>query len=520
MKLRQRWAIGSWIACAFAGVASAQPPFPQASLEHLPAQCHSVVAARDLAGLRATPAGQCLERLLAESSPWDRTLAAWNQLATTLRLTPGEAADRLAGAQIVFVAAPAAEAGHPDQYALVGQVSLDTEGLLRKSLRPAPRGIASNKPILALERGAFEVATSVPTPDGPASLLLAPRGSADLFDRMLPVVSGGVAEQHLGSDAWWPRLAELPPAPVIVIHRAGPEFIALAATAREAAVRASLRCSPGLLSSTLGEEGVEPANVPWPEQAIALLESEALLFVAGSPRQQPTPPDAGAPGTLLLALLSNLRLEPELERQLDGVALVAVHPLPGPGEMAVTAAMHVGDVSAFAPAADRHLGQFAGEASIADPAGPLRGVPLTSVRVLTLGDQPLRVFRPGVGEHGSLAWAYEPSGPGAGGWWILSIRTTASEETQSAAHVQRVAAALREQPPAGLQPVFRLVVRPAELLERLSAGSPLKPADSAGAPPSALRWLRRVETVLRRPEPGLVTGEVRLDMNDELLRRP
>lgn len=507
--------LGFILACGLAALAApvawAQPALDRDRFSRLPASGELAIGASDFGALRASPAGRAVEALLSETGAWTRTLAAWEGLARSIDLPPDQAAARLSGSRL-FVLMSGVGDDRP-RHAVVTDVSRETEALLRSRLRPAPRGLVGNKPILSLERGAFEVATHVPD-DGAtdATVLISPRGGSALFDAVLPVVSGQHAATPLEREPWWPRVAALRPAPVLVVyHTPREEFLAVSADVNGGEVRADLVCTPDMLLPSLASAASDAAPArAWPAAAVREVEKGALMLLAGSPRDQmPLLGDGVRPQrTLLLTLLASLRLGEELEREIEGVAIVAAHP-GADGSLSLTAAVPVRDLTTFAPAADRRVVAFASP----DAPGAIAGLPAEGVRVLTLAPTGTPILGEIGGRGGSIAWDSVRSGAGPGGWWVVNIRTAPGEDALGVKRVQELTAALRV--PAGVPDgtIFRLVLRPSDLMDRVA------PAVVAAGPakPSSLRWLRRIETGLRRDGAGRIAGEVRIEMNTDLL---
>src|SRR5436190_3013716 len=191
-----RWwiagALGACVCTPALGQAGPDTGRPDLALVgSLPDSVDMVVAVRDLAAVRDGPCGRALEGFLRQMSDWGRSAAAWEDFGHALGMTPDDAVDSLIGSGVVL-AGTGMDPRHnrPAQFAVLSTVTPQTEALLRSRLRPAPRGIIENLPVLSLEKGAYQLAISVPrrasAGDVNARLLVAPEGSSDLFDELIP----------------------------------------------------------------------------------------------------------------------------------------------------------------------------------------------------------------------------------------------------------------------------------------------------------------------------------------------
>jgi len=561
---------------------ASRPGVEAAAVGALPDSVDMVVEVRDLTRMRAGVAGRALERLLTEFSTWDRTRVAWGDLATALDMQADQCTDALVGGHVILAASgldPLSALGEP-QFAILSDISAATEAQLRSRLKPAPRALVEGLPILALENGAFELATAAPrtrhmyrpgtriVEDVPASrVLLAPRGSSDLFDDLVPVLSGGTATSPLSLTSFWPRAREMGGRDVFFILRGSGQpqkgavsetdepFFALSGAMTDDGWSAWFLGSNDMI---LGGESPSPQAQPWPGVAVKALEPGALLLVAGSPSQRfGQAPVPSGDRTLLLDLLAMMELPTELENQVDGVALIAVHPdeaagnayggIEGRRGVSVTAALPVGDLAGLAPKADAWAMSLTG----VPYQGPDAAAPLGMVRAGIIPPAGPDLLHGYLQQGGTIAWAFVPSsdtpGPATGaGWWVINIRTTGgTDPSRCASSIQELGAMLAAEPGEDKTTLFRLIVRPA-ILRALgnpegqprsdprmlatahpkephvrplgAAGSPVGEADQAGADPlSALRWLDRVETKILRAPRGQASGTVSLRLNVDLL---
>jgi hypothetical protein len=500
-------------------------PVDREELARLPAAAQCVVAVSDVHAARATPAGQALEQFLAEVGSWDRSKQAWDALGTSLGFAPGEAVARLTSGRVLF-AASGIDTPTP-MHALLGAIPADVERRVRERLRPVPRKIESQTPVLSLEGGAFSVATSLGEAADRANLLIAPRASQALFEALLPSLAGHTPKLTLAMTSAWPSLAGLPAGGIEALFSqpatatSPARTFALSGDFTSNIVDARFVASPDMLA--------EPATHPaWPAHAVELLSRDALLMVAGSPRlDQPAPAGsvdlfAHPDRTLLATMLGNLRLTPELKAHISGIAMFAAQadpaPAAGPTPLALSAAVPVDDVGAVIGAGDAFMAKFAGAADLVKAGGPLAGASPDAVRVLTVSAKELPLlagaFGAGSGGRGAVGWGFVRSNADpAKGWWVLCVRGGEGQESGAVAGVQELSAALAEPLDDSGGEVFSLAVRPAELVARSAAANPAETRN-------ALRWLTRVDTQMHRTDSGDYAGTIRLEMNEPLLRAP
>ncbi|CAG0975785.1 hypothetical protein PHYC_01493 [Phycisphaerales bacterium] len=534
------------VCTAFAPVAIAQPEAPDRALVgSLPASCDLVIATGDLAPLRQSPAWRCAEQFLGEMATWQRSLEAWSQVASSLGMTPREAADEVLGSRLIFTISGLSDPS-PDrrpQHALITEISPDIERRLRERLKPAPREVEGGLPILALENGAFDLATSLRESEPKARVLISPRGSSALFDSLLPVIRAQVRGETLEESTAWTQAADLPTGRAFVLYRdlhpdaraATERFIAATVTPRADVLTADILASRELVLRTHTPAPGDPlptaSPAAWPAGGVEWLARDAALLIAGSPREQPLDLDLDVPsghvrGTLLHSLLDMLRLPDGLQRRIDGVAVIAVHEprtgdgAPEPGAISITAAIPVDDVSTFAPDADAWTVTLSGDPEMKAPRATL-----DSIRLLSLTPKGPGVLAGFVKPGGSLAWGYVRH-PGAdSGWWVLNIRTGVEQDEMAVSTVNELSVRLSRPLDADDSTLFQLSLDPARLaaLKRAAAGDRV-PADTLiDAPPDpldAFRWIQRVETRLQRAPAGLARGTVKITFNTSLLDPP
>lgn len=520
-----RLSLGLLTAFVVPGAALAQePPVDRAPIDlvgALPDTTDFVLSVSDLRRLRASGAGRSLEAFLSEMSAWSRSASAWGAIADSIGMAPGAALDELAGSGVVFciqgMNQPASESG--PRHAVMSSISSDTETLLRKRLRPAPRGLERSMPILALEQGAFELSTFVPgRPDQGARVLITPRESTSYFDELLPVLSGSDAPSPLRGTPAFRTLEALPKGPVLGLLRGRPardggpdRYLALSGWVLSDRVEAIFDATEGMLLP--GRSDLRRVPSGWPARAIDLLEPGALLLIAGSPKDQPADiaidSEGARDGTLLLALLSALRLSPAIDAEMDGVAILAVHAAPD-GGLAFDAAIPAANLDRMRPLVGGWVRMLATDPRLEHAEGRPDSIP-----VVTLGQGTSPILGKFVKAGGSLAWTFAPEAVGPGGWWVIHIRTAPDQERQAALGAQSLASRLSEPADARVTTQYRLVVHPADLVAHT------QDAAKATGKASVFRWIDRVETlVLRKSPEGVLRGRLSVRFKTDLLGLP
>lgn len=144
-----------------------------------------VLALEGLTALREHHAGKAVARALRAGSLFTATERAWSELAATLDLENDAALDALLGRRAMLAIKrtandPKTAESTADtlRWALVAEVSRETEDRLRRRLRPVPRAMLAGRALLTLERGTYELTSLRPEPDAThAMIVLAPAGS-------------------------------------------------------------------------------------------------------------------------------------------------------------------------------------------------------------------------------------------------------------------------------------------------------------------------------------------------------
>lgn len=278
-------------ACLIAGgVAHAQPvPQPEPAslcppclhdeiLKGLPLNIEAVVAVNGGARQRTSAAGRAFTGMLENSSALAETVQAWQLLAKTLSWTPERTFDEVLGRRVSLVmrGLEVDAAGGPD-WALMSEVSTETQRHLRERLKAAPRGAIAGMPVLSIEDGSFEFVVSPERAQSGgrgAIILLAPRRSENMLDELapaldvIPAAQGNAGRKACDVVVAWNRAAS---------GQRSAQTLTISASAIETGWDASIVCSPSLV---LNHGAAKPRR--WTDSAFKSLETGSLLAVMSS----------------------------------------------------------------------------------------------------------------------------------------------------------------------------------------------------------------------------------------------
>lgn len=468
-----------WLVAGAMGVMSCAPVFAQErelnaaaaapghlvpGVEALPGSLDLVISVQDLTTMRARAGGQALLAFLGEVGEWERSTSALTDLGLALDLPADRAIDELVGRACVLGVRGAWGSGTPGvraQTMLITGVSEQTERRVRERLKPAPRGLESGLPILALEGGGVELATA-PGADHQGRLLISPRGSTALFDEMLGVLASGSAPkgERLMDRAWWGQAAGLSGQPLVVMIRDAaaaklggasapdPErYFVLGGRVGDGGFAGRFVASDSMLLASKAQ--AEPGL---PGAVLASLEKDAILLMAGSLHAaasgggggggggeggdadaNATASDAGASapvsaimgagmlgsgsgGSLLSSVLSMMHAPASVEERFLGPMVLAVHEPKGSGGvagglaggLAGTLVARVDRTRETATAVHRWLSGFAEQGHALGLQEKLDRAPLGLARVLMISageDGPMEGY---LRRGGSVAWCFVP----------------------------------------------------------------------------------------------------------------
>ncbi len=178
-----------------------------AAIADIPDDVDLVVVVENGADLRVSPIGDAAARFLADSGIIVDLTKAWKALGDQMGWSTQETFDRLLGRRVVLLSKSLGQGGDR-RWAILSDVSAETERVLKEKLEAAPRAISQGHKILTVENGAYEltshhhttartttagtkaVRASRPIADNArVTLVLGPTGRGELFDEMLTRLS-------------------------------------------------------------------------------------------------------------------------------------------------------------------------------------------------------------------------------------------------------------------------------------------------------------------------------------------
>jgi len=153
----------------------------------LPDDVDMVLAAEDLAGIRATPLGDGATALLQTGmliggGNQSETMKAWRSLSERLGLPEEKAFDMLLGKRLVYTSR--LKDNGKNDWLMISRTSVNTAKLVRRKLDVAPREIKHKRVLMTLEGGAYSLASRIDQDQDNAWLLLAPTSDDGLFNQI------------------------------------------------------------------------------------------------------------------------------------------------------------------------------------------------------------------------------------------------------------------------------------------------------------------------------------------------
>ncbi len=404
----------------------------------LPSTLDMIVVVDRAAELRASPVGQGVLRFLDDSGSLKDMADAWTALSNQLGWSEREAFDRLLGSRVVL--ASRAQGENDRRWAILSDVSADTERRLRERLRIAPRGISNGHQILSVENGAFELTThrATPSPNPPGSrgtsqkpadtdrftLVFGPTGRGELLDELVAALSrGGAADPMRASDAMDAAAAMGPTNVLVMVSTKRPawsNFVILTAHQdMQQPDHAGRAWSAGVVVRDVDrQESLRNVELSDSGPFDTLAEGALAAVLQNAPL-----PDSGALGLSGASILSLLPIPETAKGLLTPRQAVAIRMLDD-GRASCSLALHTTSTSRLATVMDSAVARgvetfeqrMRGSASPADLAGPpdYAGLAPDAVRVLPLpatGVSPMNTLtsRPLV-----LSWVYATR-PGVNG---------------------------------------------------------------------------------------------------------
>lgn len=444
-------------------------------LQRLSASVEVMVALKDAARQRASPAGRAMTEALTASGSWGGTIRAWEALARTLDWTPARTFDEVLGKRASLILRGLDAADGPEWVVLTA-VGSGTQHRLRERLRAAPRSAMAGLAVLSIEDGSFQLLVA-PCPAATVRgldsslVLLAPRSSERLLEEVAPLLTAQATNvtETAAKDGDFS----------LSIRRAGSATPSLRLVARSAGNGwdASIVCEPSQIfgAGSPANEAARHAPV-WGDSLFRDLEAGSLLGVLSlsGMRELPLLPEPLQSWKQVIASLADPARALTGGELRTGVFVRGVGPSsPGPvqaassrsvaarnsfhdsrieadtnsprGRLSVTAMAETrtpretlvdGDVLMTRVAGMLMLGEAdSGKLAEGGVGGGVRfEIPLAGPRVIPLGEGvnglPLHpsiepTLHRAFGDQVSLSWRImEPRVPGSTSWWVGSLAPT------------------------------------------------------------------------------------------------
>ncbi len=397
------WLVGA----AFAGGDGARV-FDAARLA--PADIDLLVCVQDASELRKGEMGPAATAMALHILGEGEATRAWSALAERLGWTGEEAFDRLLGSRVTLLRR-GGDSPKGATWALLSEVSLDTEKRLREKLDVAPRAIVAGHTVLSVERGAYEL--SAERRAKYATLILAPADGNGLFDELLPLLANGPAEP-LSATPTFAEVRALGGGQLLVFARM-PE--GKGAWTGLVARREGMRVVAGLVAGPRPDDGAICEVEPWDRGPATAAGDQALFWSI-----ERSLPDAFEMNSVSAALaeIPILRLRERAADLLGDFLGVWVTPSEN-GLPAIAAALEVQDIERAPAPADAMMAELLGAVGL--ERVDFGGVAPAAVRVVDLGASAV-IRESGLWAEGPTArWRFADGAEGgpAKAWWIMGV---------------------------------------------------------------------------------------------------
>ncbi len=209
-------AIAAFARCSLAQPLGPNSPLPAsaaAAISDIPDDADLIIVIEHASELRTSPIGDAVSRFLADSKVIDALTKAWAGLADQLGLSRDDAFNRLLGQRVILISKGAVQ-GNDRLWAILSDISVDTDEKLKDKLQAAPRAIDQGHQILTIENGQYQLTSHLragtqanaakvrkparPAPTDRVTLILGPSAKPELFDEMLTIVSRAASGGGVG----------------------------------------------------------------------------------------------------------------------------------------------------------------------------------------------------------------------------------------------------------------------------------------------------------------------------------
>lgn len=488
-------------------------PCAETAVARLPRSAELIVVVDDAAGARH---GELMGAVRAVLGPMPELEKTWAGLSRDLGWAAEEAFDRLLGYRVVLVARGLGEEGRAAEWALISEISLETDLRLLDRLEAAPKDIVAGHAMLAVEGGRYRLALHRAAggagqgAERRSTAILGPADAPGMLADLIAVVAGEGPASMAGTPAC-AAVVKMGAASAVLLHRDGAsewENYTIVSLRREGEGRwaADLAVRDATLRTNL-------LHVPATGSAGFEALAEGALAAAMEVRM---PEEGDTEGSRPLGtLLLRLGVPDELRAQLGARQAAVVREVEGRSGkegrgVAVAVAVEVRDVAETASLADRY---GAAVCAALDPeAGPppqFDGIAPAAVRKVPVSSGASFVgnLAGGTGEA-EVAWVIAPSpvrDGGGGGWWVMGAGPAGEAGAASAVRgLAGCVAAEYGKEPSPRRWLTRGVVRPARLAEAL-------PSRAARAMIEAARSVGEVRWAAEVTDEGEIRGRVTIE---------
>lgn len=439
---------------------AAASPGAAETIGGLPEDLDLALVVDNAAQLRSTPVGAAALRFLGDSGSLKDIQDAWTALAGQLGWSEREAFDRLLGRRVVL-ASRAIDQGRERRWAILSDVSIETEQRLKERLQVAPRAIDQGHQILSVEGGRFELTShrgaARALRGGPAggeavTLVLAPAGRSELFDQIVSGLAGGGGgvggARTLAKSAVLQEVAKAGPAEFLLLARldtiispagaADPwkDFVVVAG--RRAELVGEERGEPGSTwqSRVLVRDTTRQAELkeiqPTTDAAFRALEPDSLLAIV----QAAPLTEVLGPGQPFANVLDMLPLPEQARANTVGSQALTIRAVEPRDRISCTVAMQTNDPGELARTMDGAIsrGIQALEQRLGTQAPPPRdygGLAPQAPRTVPLRMPDDSLLRSVFTEPLVVSWCYPQSPCALGG---VNAATDAPKPGEAAAH--------------------------------------------------------------------------------------